>query len=540
MSPEGYNKDFIWWKHGVLYQIYPRSFADSDGDGIGDLKGLTKRLDYLADLGIDGIWLSPIFPSPMKDFGYDISDYRDIDSIFGSLEIFNTLITEAHGRGIRVILDMVFNHSSDLHPWFIESRESRNNSKRDWYIWHPGKKGRPPNNWRSAFGGSAWTLDEKSGEYFLHSFLKQQPDLNWRNLEVREALYSILRFWMDAGVDGFRFDVINYIVKDEAFRSNPYRFHWTLPRRHEQQDHIFDRGRPESHKYLKELRTVLDEYPDRMSVGEIFPNEGIIDQKASASYLGRGEDELHLAFDFSPNYVSFKAEAFARILSGQYNAVPDTGWPVHVLSNHDQSRAMTRLAGGSIDKMKLLLAMLLTQRGTPFLYYGDEIGMEDGRIPRNQIQDPVGIKYWPLHPGRDPARTPMLWDNTEAAGFTTGIPWLPVSSRNPEDNVADQWPKPSSLLRHTRRLIKLRSERPSLSHGSWELMESPRGVLSYRRIFENEVTLVLLNFTPRTVKVPLPAQTSGKQKIQIIYGFAPDNVSAAGSLGRYNWVILGN
>lgn len=529
--------DFLWWKHGVLYQIYPRSFADSNGDGVGDLRGLTERLDYLARLGIDGIWLSPIFPSPMKDFGYDISDYCEIDPVFGDAEGFANLIDEAHQRGIRVILDMVFNHSSDNHPWFLESRESRANPKRDWFIWHPGRKGRPPNNWRSAFGGSAWTWDQGTGEYYLHSFLKEQPDLNWRNPEVREALYSVLRFWMDAGVDGFRFDVINYIGKDQKLRSNPYRFHWTLPRRHEQQNHIYDRNGIESHAYLKELRDVLDEYPDRMSVGEIFPNEGIIDQKVVASYLGSGEDELHLAFDFSPNYVRFNARAFARILSGQHDAIPGAGWPVHVLSNHDQSRAMTRLARGNVDKMRLLLTMLLTQRGTPFLYYGDEIGMVDGRIPRNRIQDPVGIKYWPLHPGRDPERTPMLWDNSIAAGFSSSVPWLPIPPRTSEDNVADQILSPSSLLNHTRRLIKLRTERPSLSHGTWELIHTPRGVLGYRRAYKNEETIIFLNFNRREIKIPLLAGILETGNYQRLLEW---NTASDGTPGRYGWLILGS
>lgn len=532
MKSPGEGNDFLWWKHGVLYQIYPRSFADSNGDGVGDLKGITERLDYLAQLGISGIWLSPIFPSPMKDFGYDISDYCAIDPLFGNPEIFDALIRGAHERGIRVILDMVFNHSSDQHPWFLESP--------DWYIWHPGRKGRPPNNWRSAFGGSAWTLDERTGEFYLHSFLKEQPDLNWRNPELRKKLHSILRFWMDAGVDGFRFDVINYIGKDERFRSNPYRFHWTLPRQYEQQNHIYDRSGAESHTYLKELRTVLDEYPERMSVGEIFPNEGLIDQKAVCSYLGNGEDELHLAFDFSPNYAKFSARAFTRILSGQYSAVPEKGWPVHVLSNHDQSRGITRLAGGSIEKMKLLLAMLLTQRGTPFLYYGDEIGMVDGRIPRKRIQDPVGIKYWPLHPGRDPARTPMLWDRTAGAGFSTGKPWLPISRRTAGDNVADQLISPSSLLNHTRQLIKIRSERRSLSHGTWELLKSPRGTLCYRRFFENEETIICLNFTQRLVQIPIMGEYLQNQKFRRLIDCIPDNLVKAGALGPCAWSIIGN
>ncbi len=515
----------LWWKHGVLYQIYPRSFSDSDGDGIGDLAGLTDKLDYLRNLGVDGLWLSPIYPSPMADFGYDISDYRGIDPVFGDLEDFRILVEEAHRRGIRMIMDMVFNHSSDRHPWFLESRSSKASPKRDWYVWHPGrpsrsKGGRPrlPNNWRGAFGGPAWSWDENTGEYYLHSFLPEQPDLNWHNPEVREELYNVLRFWMEIGVDGFRFDVINYIAKDRQFRNNPYRIHKALPRRFEQQDHIFDRCRPESHLYLKELRKVLDEYPERMSIGEVFPNEGIIDQKASAAYLGNaesdGEKELHMAFDFSPNFAPWSASYFARILGRQYEALEAKGWPVHVLSNHDQSRSAARLAKGNPEKIKLLLTLLLTQRGTPFLYYGEEIGMTDVKIPRAALQDPVGIKFWPFHPGRDPERTPMQWNGEERAGFTDGKPWLPIPESARCVNVGAQENDPDSILSHTRSLIALRRERASLNRGSWELLPSPRGVLAYRRKRGEEETTVYLNFSRRTRIVSVP------EKAEIIFSSA--------------------
>ncbi len=499
--------DWCWWKHGVLYQIYPRSFADSNSDGVGDIPGLINRLDYLEELGVSGIWLSPVFPSPMKDFGYDISDYRNIDKVFGGLDDLQKLVEEAHQRGIRIILDMVFNHSSDQHPWFLEARSSRDNPKRDWYIWHPGISGpkgkgrrpKPPNNWRAAFGGKAWKWDEATGEYYLHLFLESQPDFNWRNPELRGALFDVLRHWMNLGVDGFRFDVINFIVKDACFRSNPYRLHWALPRRYEQQHHAFDRTQPESHEFLKDLRKVLDEYPETTSVGEVFPDEGIIDHAAVASYLGGGSDELHMAFDFSLNYVKFRAADFAAALKGQYEAVPEKGWPVHVLSNHDQSRAMTRLAGGNTAKMKLLLTLLLTQRGTPFLYYGDEIGMPDGRIPRSRLQDPVGVRYWPFHPGRDPARTPMQWSDGTGAGFTDGEAWLPIPKDIAETNVKSQRGVSGSLLEHTRKLIRLRRNHRALSHGFWNLLESPRDVLAYRRYDEaaGETIVVALNFSKR-------------------------------------------
>ena len=505
---------YLWWKHGVLYQIYPRSFADSDRDGIGDLAGLKSRLDYLRDLGVSGIWLSPIFPSPMKDFGYDISNYLDIDPVFGTLQDLADLIDEAHQRGIRVILDMVFNHSSDRHPWFLESRSSEKSAFRDWYIWHPGRRTgrggrRPPNNWRAAFGGKAWTWDKDSGAYYLHLFLKEQPDLNWRNPEVRQALLEVLRHWMELGIDGFRFDVINFIAKDAQFRSNPYGLHRALPRRFEQQNHLYDRSRPESHEYLKEVRELLDRYPERMSVGEIFPNEGVIDHDAVAAYQGNGDDELHLTFDFSLNYVKFRARDFREALQGQYAAVPAAGWPAHVLSNHDQSRVMSRLARGNTDRKKLLLTLLLTQRGTPFLYYGDEIGMEDGPVPRRRMKDPVGIRYWPFHPGRDRARTPMQWDDSVFGGFSAVDPWLPVSPTKKNINVVFQNGKYDSVLELTRRLIALRSRRVSLNRGSWELLPSPGDVLAYRRREGEEVSSVFLNFSRRVRKMPLDLNSSG-------------------------------
>ena len=316
---------------------------------------------------------------------------------------------------------------------------------------------------------------------------------------MRRELFDILRYWMELGVDGFRFDVINFIVKDAEFRSNPYRFHRALPRRYEQQDHLYDRTRPESHTYLKEMRRVLDEYPEKMSVGEIFPNEGIIDHDAVAAYLGDGTDELHLGFDFSLNYARFRASDFARALKDQYASIPRDGWPVHVLSNHDQSRAMSRLAGGDFRKMKLLLTMLLTQRGTPFLYYGDEIGMKDGWVMRCRMKDPVGIRYWPFHRGRDPARTPMQWSGGPGAGFTTGDPWLPIPADVRQAIVASQTGRPDSILEHTRHLISLRTRFRALSHGGWEILPSSKRLLAYRRSGdENEKSvLVILNFSRR-------------------------------------------
>ena len=504
------SNDFVWWKHGVIYQIYPRSFRDSNGDGIGDLAGITAKLDYLAELGVDGLWLSPFFESPGYDFGYDISDYRAVDSVFGDLADVDRLVAEAHARGIRIILDLVMNHTSHLHPWFRDSSHAKSSPRRDWYIWHPGRRffglRRPPNNWMAAFGGRAWSWDRRSREYYLHLFLPEQPDLNWRNPAVEEAMFGEIRFWLERGVDGFRLDVVNYIVKDEAFRSNPYRLHAAYPRRHDQQLHLYDRNRPETHAILRRFRALLDEYGETMSVGEIYPNEGVREPEVAATYLGRKSDELHLAFDFSPVFAPFSASAFRGILERWYAAVENHGWPCHVLSNHDKSRAFTRLCRGSLSRAKLLAALLLTQRGTPFLYYGEEIGMRDGRLSRSDLADPLGRKYWPLHPGRDPERTPMQWNDGSLAGFSEGVAsWLPVNGDYREKNVARQRRDPASLLNWYKRLIGLRRESETLRTGTIEFIDAGRTVLAYRRRTATATVLVLLNFASRPRRLVLPA-----------------------------------
>ncbi|MEW6526507.1 MAG: alpha-glucosidase [Spirochaetota bacterium] len=484
----------VWWKHGVIYQIYPRSFKDSNNDGIGDINGITGLLDYLQDLGIDGIWLSPIYRSPMYDFGYDVSDYCDIDPVFGTMRDFKRLVKEAEKRNIAIIMDMVFNHTSHLHPWFLESRSSKDNSKRDWYIWHPGKKGKVPNNWMAAFGGSAWEWDPLTKEYYLHLFTKQQPDLNWRNPNVKKAMFDVLRFWMDNGVKGFRFDVINLLVKDRHFRNNPYKLRFTNPRRHDQQLHVYDRNQPETHDILKEMRILFDSYGDIMSVGEIYLDEGIRDSHLPASFLGNN-DELHMNFNFSTMFASFDCTELQQIMIDWYNAIGSRGWPCHVFSNHDQSRAITRIAKNDLQKAKLLAVLLLTQKGTPFIYYGEEIGMVDGNIPRKYIQDPVGKKYWPFHTGRDKARTPMQWDATNYAGFSIVKPWLPVNPDYTRTNVARQSKQTESMLQFYRKLIGLRKSRKELYAGDIEFLSAPDDVMLYKRVWNNEKCIIALNFS---------------------------------------------
>lgn len=502
-----------WWKEGIIYQIYPRSFYDSNGDGVGDIPGITSSLDYLSDLGISGIWLSPINTSPMFDFGYDISDYRGIDPVFGSLADFDRLIREAHRRKIRIILDLVMNHSSHLHPWFLESRSSRDNPKRDWYVWRDGR--RPPNNWRAAFGGRAWEWDEATGQYYLHSFLKEQPDFNWRNGECRKALFGEVKYWLGRGVDGFRLDVVNFFVKDAMFRSNPFTI-GQYPRPYEMQKHIYDRDQPEMHGILKEFRSLLDSYGGRMSVGEVAV-EPPGDSKLVASYLGKGEDELHLAFDSSLLFTKWGAKNFFMCIESYESCIPEKGRSCYMLSNHDEPRGISRYAGSGnmeIAKRRAMVAaaLLLTLRGTPFLYYGEELGMANGRLKRKQIVDPIGRKYWPFHKGRDGERTPMQWSDVKNAGFSSGTPWLPVNPDYTEINVESQSRDPSSMLNYYKRLIALRKESKALRRGSW--VPAVRGdddVIAYFREAGSERIFVALNFGDKSR--PVDIDQSGGWKV---------------------------
>lgn len=499
----------VWWKEAVIYQIYPRSFYDSNGDGIGDLEGIIQKLDYLAgsenSLGIDAIWLSPVYPSPMYDFGYDISDYEEIDPVFGDIQIFKRLLKEAHKRGIKVIMDLVVNHTSHLHPWFLESRSSKNSPKRDWYIWKEPNHGAPPNNWLGAFGGSGWEYDKRTGEYYFHSFLKEQPDLNWRNPEVEDAIFSMMKYWLDMGVDGFRLDVVNLYIKDEFFRNNISYF-MKGPRSYDKQVHAYDRDRPEMHGILRRMRKLLDSYDDkRMFVGEImqdFPGNVLL----PATYCGQ-DDELHLAFNFMFLFSPWKAEKFFQIIKDFESALGDKNWPNYTLSNHDFPRHITRYEKGKDTMLRARLAacMMLTLRGTPFLYYGEEIGMKRQKVPFRQIQDPVGKKYWPFHPGRDPERIPMPWDGSANTGFTTGKPWLPLYSEAKEVNVASQILEKNSLFHTYKKLIQLRKDRKSLRKGKIKiLLSNDKQVLYYRRREGKEETYIFLNFSDKPVNVSYP------------------------------------
>jgi alpha-glucosidase len=490
--------DRLWWKHGVVYQIYPRSFQDSNGDGVGDLAGIRSRLDHLAWLGIDAVWLSPIFPSPMKDFGYDVSDYCDVDPLFGDLAQFDALLADAHSRGIRVMLDWVPNHTSDRHAWFRESRVSRSNPKRDWYVWRePGPGGEPPNNWAAMFGGPAWQLDPATRQFYLRSFLVEQPDLNWRNPEVERAMHGVMRFWLDRGVDGFRIDVIHRIAKDPDLRDNPPS---ELPGPGwGGQLHIHDENHEDIHGFLRRIRGVFDEYDERAAVGEIgLPPEQV------ATYYGKG-DELHLAFNFALLRLGWDAAAFGRELAHFDGAVPPEGWPDLVLSNHDVPRHASHhddpVWGDA--RARALAVLLLAARGTPFLYYGEELGMRNGVIPPERRQDPLA---WTLHPkvSRDPERTPMQWSAERGAGFSTGEPWLPLASDWQTRNVEAQRADRGSILWLYRDLLALRRRTPALERGAWREVPTPEGMLGWERSFGSSRALVAMNFAgePRAAKLP--------------------------------------
>lgn len=480
--------EYNWWKRGIVYQIYPLSFQDSNGDGKGDLRGIRSRLDYLQWLAIDAVWISPIYPSPMKDCGYDVADYCGIAPEFGTLADFDALVADAHRRGMKIILDFVPNHTSDQHPWFRESRASRESAKRDWYIWRdPAKDGAPPNNWLSNFGGSAWTLDERTGQYYYHAFLKEQPDLNWRNPAVRLAMHEVLRFWLERGVDGFRVDVLWHLMKDPQLRDNPpnpgYRPGDPSVRRLLE---VYSADQPEIFEVLAEMRGVVDDYPGRILIGEIYlPLERLV------AYYGVGGSGVHLPFNFQLILAPWSAREIARIIAEYERLVPPGEWPNWVIGNHDQRRIATRVGAA---QARVAAMLLLTLRGTPTLYYGDELGMEDVRIPAEHARDTWTKTEPGVGVGRDPQRTPMQWDAARHAGFTSGEPWLPVHANYEKTNVELERREARSTLSLYRQLIGLRRGSSALVAGAKRLVEAPENVLAYERAEGRERLLVALNF----------------------------------------------
>jgi alpha-glucosidase len=500
----------LWWRDGIIYQIYPRSFADSNGDGIGDLNGITARLDYLADLGIDAIWLSPIYPSPDVDFGYDVSDYCDIDPRCGSLADFDRLVAGAHTRGIRVILDLVLNHTSDQHPWFLESRKSRHNPYRDWYIWaDPKPGGRPPNNWQSVFGGPGWEMDAATGQFYYHMFFKEQPDVNWHNPAVRQAMLDVFRFWLERGVDGFRLDVFNVYFKCADLTCNPVRFPLPIVPFFGQR-HDNDYNRPELVPLLQDIRILLDEYStpghERYAVGETF----LSGARVAAGYAG--PDRLHAAFNLEFLHSRWSPHRFEHVIRQWDDALGHDKWPNYVLNNHDIARSATRFRrrfGNPEDdaRLKVAATLLLTLRGTPFIYYGEEIGMRD--IPvrsRADVLDSVGKTFWPLMKGRDGCRSPMQWEAGPNGGFTRpGVrTWLPVHENVLVRNVAAQQADPHSLLNFYRRLIAVRRATPALVEGMFQpLTFGTRYLMAYLRQTTEQTVLVALNFSGRRQRLVL-------------------------------------
>jgi alpha-glucosidase len=488
-----------WWQRGVIYQIYPRSFQDSDGDGVGDLRGIEQRLDYLADLGVDALWMSPIFPSPMADFGYDVADYRDVDPRFGTLADLDRLVAAAHAREIKVILDFVPNHSSSEHPWFRESRSSRSSAKRGFYIWRdPAPGGGPPNNWVSDFGGSAWEWDELTGQYYLHAFLKEQPDIDWRNPAVQTAMYDVLHFWLARGIDGFRIDVLWHLIKAEGLPDNPPNpaYDPSMGEMHRVlQTHSTDQ--PEVHAIAAAMRRIADSYGERLLIGEIYlPLERLM------TYYGRALGGVHLPFNFHLVEAPWNARALAAFIESYEAALPPGAWPNWVLGNHDRPRIAERVGEA---QARVAAMLLLTLRGTPTLYYGDELGIGHVEIPPASVRDPRELREPGLGLGRDPVRTPMPWATSASAGFTTGAPWLPLNADWPERNVARQTHSPHSPLALHRGLLTLRRAHPALAIGEIALIEGQGDVLAYERRSGGERLLVALNLGHAPAELALPA-----------------------------------
>ena len=499
-----------WWQTAVIYQIYPRSFQDSNGDGVGDLAGITSRLGYVTDLGVDAIWISPIFQSPMKDFGYDISDYTAIEPLFGTMADFDELLQAAHSHGLKVLLDFVPNHTSDQHAWFVASRSSKTNPKRDWYIWRdPAPGGGPPNNWLSEFGGSAWEFDEKSGQYYYHAFLAAQPDLNWRNAEVVTAMHDVLRFWLAKGVDGFRVDVIWHLIKDAAFRDNPPNPDYRPGRPPNQRVvPLYTTDLPEVHEVIAGIRRVVDEFDDRLLIGEIYlPIERLV------TYYGRDLDGAHLPFNFTLLNTSWDARKIAKLVTEYEAALPRGGWPNWVLGNHDQPRIAGRIGSAQAAVAAMLL---LTLRGTPTIYYGEELGMPQAQIPPDRVRDPFEKNVPGIGVGRDGSRTPMQWDSTENAGFSTADTWLPLAEGWKSTNVENLKEDKTSILNLYKRLLSVRRNSAALAHGSYAPYLGESDLLIYFREFEDQRALIVLNLTHIDSAIAFPVgQIEGSVLVSI-------------------------
>ncbi len=505
LAPPAAVVDAPWWKKGVVYQVYPWSFQDSNGDGMGDIPGILARIDHLHSLGVDAVWLSPVYVSPMADFGYDVADYCDVDPRFGTLADLDRLIAELHARDMKLIMDFVPNHTSNRHPWFLESASSRTNPKADWYIWHdPAPDGGPPNNWRSMFGGIGWEWSPARGQWYYHAFLKEQPDLNWRNPKVVAAMHDVLRFWLDRGVDGFRVDVIWHLLKDPDFRDNPPNPDWTPDEpevRHILQ--IMTCDQPGIIDLVKGFRKVLDEFDDRVLIGEIY-----LTIERMCAYYGDNLDGAHLPFNFHLLMDPWKAEVVGGLIDEYERMLPKGAWPNWVLGNHDNGRVASRFGEG---QARVAAMYLLTARGTPTLFQGDEIGLTNGVIPPDRVRDPQE-KNEPGLPGhnRDIARTPMQWDTTENAGFSTTEPWLPLVPGWETVNVERELADPASMLTLHKRLIALRRAHPALAVGGVRVLAAEGDLLAYERSHGDERFVVLLNLGHELIEAQVDAASGGQ------------------------------
>ena len=507
------NPDKDWWRGAVIYQVYPRSYQDSNGDGIGDLPGLTQRLPYIAELGVDAVWISPFFQSPMKDYGYDVSDYRAVDPIFGDLAAFDEMISTAHGLGLKIMIDLVLSHSSDQHEWFAESRQSKDNSRADWYVWADAKlDGSPPNNWLSIFGGPAWTWDTSRRQYYMHNFLSAQPDFNFHNLDVQNALLDVARFWLDRGVDGFRLDTINFYFCDKQLRDNP-----GLPLEERNstiapevnpynfQNHLHDKNQSENLVFLERLRALMDEYPAVAAVGEI--GDAQYGMQLLADYT-EGDARMHMCYSFE--FLSGPAPDAARVqavLAEFADKAPDS-WSCWAYSNHDVVRHATRWAADSTDPqayLRMVTALVLSMQGSVCLYQGEELALPEADIKFEDLQDPYGITFWPEFKGRDGCRTPMPWQQNKAnAGFGDAKPWLPVPETHQALSVDQQLGQRDSMLHYYRGILALRRQHPALVSGALQGLMTDGNVLSFERELDGQRLLCVFNFGGQAVSVSLP------------------------------------
>ena len=515
MENSAQQQQALWWQQGVIYQVYPRSFKDGNADGIGDLAGLIAKLDYLTWLGVSAIWISPIYPSPMVDFGYDVTNFTDIDPIFGDLATFDVLVAEAHQKGLKVIMDYVPNHTSDQHPWFLASRSSRSSPKRDWYVWvDPKTDGSPPNNWLGSWGGSAWEWDDTTHQYYLHSYHKAMPDLNWRNPIVKKAMFDVVRFWLDRGVDGLRIDSAQRIVKDPRMRDNPPNPHPRVTAykplgAYDSQLHLYDKGHSDIHTIYRELRQLLDSYnlqSPRVALGEMH----IFDWQEWALYYGKQLDELHMPLNFGLIGIPWKAQAVRQLVDAVEAALLPGAWPNYVLGNHDEHRVANRIGS---RQAHVGMMLLFTLRGTPTMYYGDEIGMHNVEIPPQYVQDPWEKNLPGNNFGRDPERSPMQWDDSPHAGFclSTAEPWLPIPADYTQINVATQRQDPHSMLSLTHALLKIRRTIPALTIGSYTPVEgAPEDCFVYVRQFGTQRCLIALNLSNSEQQVQLSEMGSGR------------------------------